>query len=187
MGVTNTSDVRGGDMIILDGTIFEVVEFQHVKPGKGGAFVRLKIRNVKQGNTIDKTMNSGEKLQTPDIEEREMQFLYKSGNDHTFMDQSNFEQLTLSQEQLGESIKFLKPEMTINLMTCEGDVLGVQLPITVDLKVADTSPGFKGNTVSGSGKPATLETGFVLQVPFFVNVGDMVKVDTRTGEYLERS
>lgn len=186
MGVTNSNDVRSGDLIILENVIWEVVDFQHVKPGKGGAFVRLKVKNVKQGNVVDKTLNAGEKLMTPEVEENEVQFLYKSGKEYTFMDNTSFEQFTYPEDKLGNAITFLKPDTSLQLMTYKGDILGIHLPITVELEVKDTPPGFKGNTVSGSSKPATLETGAVVNVPFFINPGDVVRVDTRTGDYLER-
>jgi elongation factor P len=186
MGVTNTTEVRGGDLIILDGIVYEVVERQHVKPGKGGAFVRLKIRNVKQGNVIDKTMNAGVKLDTPDVEQKDVQYLYNTGKEFHFMDQATYEQFAFSEETLGDSKKFLKPDMSLQVMMHGGDVLGIKLPITVELKITETGPDFRGNTASGSNKPATLETGAVIQVPFFIKTGEMVRVDTRTGGYIER-
>ena len=186
MGVSNTNDLRKGDMVLFDGKVFEVTEAQHVKPGKGGAFVRMKIRNVKLDTVIDKTMNAGQKVETAEVEEVQMQYLYKSGKDYTMMDVATFDQINIPEQDLGSAVKFLKPEMTIKIMQFRGDILGIRLPTSVELKVTETTSGFKGNTANGGGKPATLETGAVVQVPFFVEIGETIRVDTRDGEYIER-
>ena len=183
----STNDFRTGLTIELDGEVYSVVDFQHVKPGKGSAFVRSKLRNVKTGFTIERTFRAGEKVPRAHIEYREMQFLYSSGEDNFFMDTSTYEQLTLSDEKLGDNKKYLKENMVIGVQVYEGAPIGVELPNSVELTVTDTDPGLRGDTASGGTKPATLETGAVVQVPLFVSIGDVIRVDTRTGQYLERA
>lgn len=182
----STSDFRNGLTILLDGEIYSIVEFQHVKPGKGSAFVRTKLKNLKTGSTTEKTFRAGEKVERAQLDRREMQYLYNSGDDYFFMDNETYEQLTISKEQLGDSILYLKENMSIEVLLYEGQILGIDLPNSVELAVVATDPGIKGDTASGGSKPATMETGLVIQVPFFVNVGDVLRIDTRTGEYIER-
>jgi elongation factor P len=185
--VISTNDFRTGLTIELDGEVYSVVEFQHVKPGKGSAFVRSKLRNVKTGFTIERTFRAGEKVPRAHIEYREMQFLYSSGEDNFFMDTSTYEQMSLSDEKLGDNKVYLKENMIIGVQMYEGAPIGVELPNSVELTVTDTDPGLRGDTASGGTKPATLETGAVVQVPLFVSIGDVIRVDTRTGQYLERA
>ena len=183
----STNDFRTGLTIELDGEVYSVVDFQHVKPGKGSAFVRSKLRNVKTGFTIERTFRAGEKVPRAHIEYREMQFLYSSGEDNFFMDTSTYEQINLNDEKLGDNKKYLKENMVIGVQVYEGAPIGVELPNSVELAVTDTDPGLRGDTASGGTKPATLETGAVVQVPLFVSIGDVIRVDTRTGQYLERA
>ncbi|HOB88380.1 MAG: elongation factor P [Bacillota bacterium] len=182
----STNDFRIGLTIELDGEIYSVVDFQHVKPGKGSAFVRSKLKNVKTGFTVERTFRAGEKVPRAHIEHREMQYLYSSDQDNFFMDTSTYEQIVLTDETLGDSKKYLKENMVIGIQMYEGAPIGVDLPNSVELTVVETDPGLRGDTVSGGTKPATLETGAVVQVPLFINMGDVIRVDTRTGEYLER-
>lgn len=182
----STNDFHTGLTIELDGEVYTVVDFQHVKPGKGSAFVRSKLKNVKTGYVIERTFRAGEKLPRAHIDYREMQYLYSSGDDNYFMDTSTYEQLVLSNETLGDAKKYLKENMVIGVQMYEGAPIGVELPNFVELAVVDTDPGLRGDTATGGSKPATLETGAVVQVPLFVNVGDVIRVDTRTGQYLER-
>jgi elongation factor P len=184
--VISTNDFRIGLTIELDGEIYSVVDFQHVKPGKGSAFVRSKLKNVKTGFTVERTFRAGEKVPRAHIEHREMQYLYSSDQDNFFMDTSTYEQIVLTDETLGDSKKYLKENMVIGIQMYEGAPIGVDLPNSVELTVVETDPGLRGDTVSGGTKPATLETGAVVQVPLFINMGDVIRVDTRTGEYLER-
>ncbi|MBC7082199.1 MAG: elongation factor P [Firmicutes bacterium] len=182
----STNDFHTGLTIELDGEVYTVVDFQHVKPGKGSAFVRSRLKNVKTGYVIEKTFRAGEKLPRAHIDYREMQYLYSSGDENYFMDTSTYEQLVLSNETLGDAKKYLKENMVIGVQMYEGSPIGVELPNFVELAVVDTDPGLRGDTATGGSKPATLETGAVVQVPLFVNIGDVIRVDTRTGQYLER-
>jgi elongation factor P len=184
----DTSDFKNGMSIQLDGDLFTIVEFQHVKPGKGGAFVRTKLRNVRTGGVVDKTFRAGEKFEQAILERKPIQFLYSMDDDYTFMDMESYDQATLSAAQLGQdTIKYLKDGLEVSALIHKETILGVELPLFLDLEVVETDPGERGNTASGGSKPAKLETGAVVQVPFFVNIGDRVKVDTRTDTYLERS
>lgn len=182
----STNDFKTGLTIELDGNVFQVVDFQHVKPGKGAAFVRSKLKNVKTGAVVEKTFNAGEKVPPARVDRREMQYLYNDGENYNFMDTGNFEQLALSSEQLGDGVKYLMENMNIVVLMWQGNPIGIELPNQVELEVTDTAPGIKGDTASGGSKPATLETGAVVQVPFFVNVGDKLLIDTRTGNYIKR-
>ncbi|NLZ93221.1 MAG: elongation factor P [Firmicutes bacterium] len=182
----STSDFRTGLTIELDGEVYVIIDFQHVKPGKGAAFVRTKLKNAKTGSTTERTFRAGEKMERAIMDRREMQYLYNSGDDYFFMDTETYEQLSLSSEQLGNDIKYLKENMNINVLFYQGQVFGIELPYFVELTVAETEPGIKGDTASGGSKPATMETGLVVQVPFFINAGDVLRIDTRTGEYIER-
>ncbi len=182
----STNDFKTGVSIEIDGDAFVVVDFQHVKPGKGAAFVRAKIRNTRTGSVVERTFNAGEKFPKAHLDRREMQYLYHDGTYYVFMDTENYEQSLLSDEHISTGKNYLKEEMTVTVLSYKGTVLGVDLPSSVDLEVVDTEPGIKGDTASGGNKPATLETGAVVRVPFFINIGDRIKVNTQTGEYIER-
>lgn len=183
----STNDFRTGLTIEVDGDIFTVVDFQHVKPGKGSAFVRCKLKNLRTGGVVERTFRAGEKLSRAHLEHREMQYLYRDGDSYALMDNENYEQISLSGEQLGDNVKYLKENMNIYLLTYAGSLIGVDLPNTVELQVVATDPGIRGDTATGGTKPATLETGLIIQVPLFINVGTVIRVDTRTGVYLERA
>jgi elongation factor P len=185
-GVIDTSDFRKGLKIEIDGEPFEIVEFQHVKPGKGSAFVRTTIRSLLTGRVLQPTLKSGEKVGKPDIEDKEMQYLYLQGEDFYFMDTRNYEQTFLSEKVLGEAKNFLKENINVSVLFYNGKAIGVTLPNSVDLKVIKCDPGVRGDTVSGALKPATLETGYTVNVPLFINEGDVLKIDTRDGKYLTR-
>lgn len=182
----STNDFRTGLTIDLDGEAYQVIDFQHVKPGKGSPFVRSKLKNLRTGAVIERTFNAGEKIPRAHVERREVQYLYKDGSNYYFMDMENYDQLPLTQEQLGDAIKFLKENMNLHIVLYQGKSIGVDLPNYVELAVVETAPGIKGDTATGGSKPATLETGYVVQVPLFVNVGDVLQIDTRTGLYLKR-
>ena len=179
-------DFRNGTTFEMDGGVYRVVEFQHVKPGKGAAFVRTKLKNVINGSVLEKTFNPSEKLQGAEIEKKDMQYLYNDGDLYYFMDNETYEQLPINKEELGETLKYLKDNMIVKILSFKGKVFAVEPPIFVELEVTYTEPGFAGNTTTTSGKPATLETGLELQVPMFVNIGDVLRIDTRTCEYMER-
>jgi elongation factor P len=183
----SSNDFRNGVTLELDGTVYQVIEFQHVKPGKGSPFVRTKLKNVLTGGVIDRTFNAGERIPLARIEKREMQYLYNSDNEYTFMDTETFEQIQLKADDIGEGVKFLKENMTCYVMMYRGASIGVDLPNSVTLEVVETDPGFKGDTATGGTKPAKLETGAVVKVPLFVEVGERITVDTRTGQYLGRA
>ncbi|MBE3588580.1 MAG: elongation factor P [Thermoanaerobacteraceae bacterium] len=183
----STNDFRTGLTIELEGDVYQVIDFQHVKPGKGSAFVRSKLKNLRTGAVIEKTFNAGEKIPRAHVERREAQYLYNDGTSYNFMDMETFDQFSMTAEQLGDAVKFLKENMTINLLMFQGKSIGVDLPNYVELKVVETTPGIKGDTASGGSKPATLETGYVVQVPFFIEVGDVLQIDTRTGQYIKRA
>ena len=182
----STADFRSGVRILLDGQPFYIVEFQHVKPGKGGAFVRTKLKSYITGNVLDRTFRSGERFEEPDLEERQMQFLYATGDSYTFMDTDTFEQFTYEKKQLGENADLLKENMVATILVYEHRPIGVQLPIFIELKVVDADPGVRGDTASGGTKPAVLETGAVVKVPLYLEIGEIIKIDTRTREYVER-
>jgi elongation factor P len=185
--VISTNDFKTGLTIELNGEPCQVVEFQHVKPGKGAAFVRAKIKNLKTGSVTEQTFRAGEKVPKAILDRRQMQYLYNDGENYVFMDNENFEQIFLTKEQLDGSEKYLKENMDCQIVLYQGKVLGIDLPNTVELEVIETEPGIKGDTASGGTKPATLETGVVVQVPFFINTGDILRIDTRSGEYIERA
>jgi elongation factor P len=182
----STNDLKNGMALDLPEGLMTVVEFQHVKPGKGGAFVRTKLRNYRTGAVLERTYRADEKLALAIIEKREMQYLYRDGDSFTFMDNSTYEQTPVEAAALGDAVKYIKEGDTVILPIYQGQVVGVELPAAVELEVAQTDPGVQGDRVSGAKKPATLETGVVVQVPLFVETGDRIKVDTRTGEYLTR-
>ncbi len=179
--------LRPGNKIELEDTPYLVVEYQHHKPGKGGAMVRTKLRNMRTGALIDRTFRPDEKLSRAPLDERRAQFLYRQGEDHTFMDIETYEQFGVTGTQLGEAAAFLKEQMEVTILFYHGEVISVDLPITVELTVVETEPGVRGDTVSGGSKPAKLETGAIIQVPLFVDVGTRVRVDTRTGTYIARA
>lgn len=183
----STADFKKGLKIELDGQPYVIVDFLHVKPGKGGAFVRTKLKNLVTGRVLDQTFRSGERVKKPDLEEKEMQYLYRDGEDFVMMDTDTYEQITLTPEQMGEAALFLTENLTVKVLFFNKQPVAVELPLAVELTVIETEPGVRGDTASGGSKPATLETGAVIQVPLFINVGDRVRVDTRTGTYLERA
>ncbi len=187
MPTVSTNDLKNGMSLNLSEGLFSVVEFQHVKPGKGGAFVRTKLKNVRTGAVIERTYRADEKLDQAMIDKREMQFLYLDADGYVFMDSTDYEQLTAPRASLGTSPNFLKEGDSAVLQLYDGEIVGVDLPAAVQLSVAETEPGLQGDRVSGARKPATLETGHTVLVPLFVNPGDRIKVDTRTGEYLTRA
>ena len=184
----STNQFRNGNHIEVEGTIFKILEFQHVKPGKGGAFVRTKLRRASDGNVIDRTFRAGEKFRAVRTEVRRMQFLYKDGTDAHFMDTESYEQLTIPEGTLAEPLRWMKESEEVEVLYIDDSPADVQLPSAIDLAVTETEPGLRGDTASGGGnKPATLETGARIQVPLFINIGDVVRVDTRTGEYVSRA
>ncbi len=183
----STNDLRNGMTLNLPEGLFNVIEFQHVKPGKGGAFVRTKLKNQRTGAVIERTYRADEKLEQAIIDKREMQFLYRDGSDYVFMDTRSYDQLQVETGLLGEAAKYLKEGDDAVLEFFGDEIVGVELPAAVELTIAETEPGLQGDRVSGARKPATLETGLVIQVPLFVNPGEKVRVDTRTGEYLTRA
>ena len=186
MAATSTNDLKTGMTLDLPEGLFQVVEFQHVKPGKGGAFVRTKLRNIRSGNILDKTFRADERVEQAVVDKREMQFLYRDGADYVFMDNTTYEQITVPPEALGDAVNYLVEGSSVLLQFYRDEIIGTDLPAAVELAVTETEPGVQGDRVSGARKPATLETGLVVQVPLFVNPGDRIKVDTRTGEYLGR-
>lgn len=183
----STNDFKTGVTIELDGQVYQIIDFQHVKPGKGSAFVRSKLKNVRNGAVVERTFNAGEKLSKARIDRREVQYLYNDGSSYNFMDNETYDQFAMPKDQLDDAVKYLKENMNITLLTFQGNTIGVELPNFVELEVVETSPGIKGDTASGGGKPATLETGAVVMVPFFINIGDILQIDTRTGNYIKRA
>jgi elongation factor P len=183
----NTSDLKNGMSLDLSDGLFQVVEFQHVKPGKGGAFVRTTLKNLRNGAVVDRTFRAGEKLEQAMIDKREMQYLYRDGDEFVFMDNQSYEQLHVGPAALGSASSYIVDGSTVVLQMYGTEIVGTELPAAVELTISDTEPGVQGDRVSGARKPATLQTGLVLQVPLFVNVGDRIKVDTRSGEYITRA
>ncbi len=183
----STTDFRKGLKIELEGKPFIVVDFLHVKPGKGGAFIRTRLKNMETGQVLEKTFRSGEKVDRPDLLEREMQYLYQDAEGYCFMDNENYEQSFIQEEHLGDSKNFLKDNIDVKVLFFNNKPIGIELPIFVELKIIQTDPGVRGDTAMGGTKPATLETGVVIQVPLFINEGETVRIDTRTGEYVERA
>ena len=179
-------DFKNGVTFELDGQIYQIVEFQHVKPGKGAAFVRTKLKNIITGATVERTFNPTDKMPKAHIERKDMQYLYNDGDLFYFMDTETYEQLPLSKDVLGDSLKFVKENMVVKILSHKGSVFGIEPPTFVELKVTRTEPGFKGDTATGATKPAEVETGTIIKVPLFINEGDVVRIDTRTGEYMER-
>lgn len=182
----STNDFKTGLTIEVDGGIWQVVEFQHVKPGKGAAFVRSKLRNMRNGSVQEKTFRAGEKLAKAHIETKEMQYLYNSGDEYTFMDTATYDQIDIPVSQLEKEVKYLLENMSVHIVDYKGEIIGIQLPNTVTLEVTDTEPGVKGDTATGATKSATLETGLEIQVPLFINVGEKLVIDTRSESYVSR-
>lgn len=183
----SAGDFRNGLTFDMDGNVFSIIEFQHVKPGKGAAFVRTKIKNVITGSVVERTFNPTEKFPIAYIERKDMQYLYNDGELYYFMDKESFEQLPLNKEKLGDNFKFVKENMDCKILSYKGNVFGIEPPTFVELEVTETDPGFKGDTATNATKFAKLETGASIKVPLFINEGDMIRVDTRTGEYMERA
>ena len=184
--MVSTGDLRRGIAIELDGELWQILDYHHIKMGRGSAQVRIKLRNVKRGQTVERTFQAGEKWPRAYLDKRQVQFLYRDGDQFHFMDTENYDQFTLDARQLDEAAHYLKDGMLLDRTVYEGETIGVELPITVDLAVAQTEPGFAGDTQSGARKPARTETGLLVQVPLFVNEGDTIRIDTRTGEYQTR-
>ncbi|MEE2034022.1 elongation factor P [Rhodococcus chondri] len=184
--MADTSDFKNGLVLKIDGQLWQIIEFQHVKPGKGPAFVRTKLKNVTSGKTVDKTWNAGVKVETATVDRRDMTYLYNDGTDYVFMDAQTFDQISISPELLGDAAKFLLENMAVQVATHEDLPLFVELPVTIELVVKHTDPGLQGDRSTGGTKPATLETGAEIQVPLFINTGDKLKVDSRDGNYLGR-
>jgi elongation factor P len=182
----STGELRKGVAIELDGELWQILDYHHIKMGRGSAQVRITLRNIKRGQTVERSFQAGTKWPRAQMERRPVQFLYRDGDDFHFMDTDTYDQFSLRGEQLGEAVQFLKDGMTVDRTTYQGETIGVELPVTVDLEVRSTEPGFAGDTATGARKPATLETGLVVQVPLFVNEGDTIRIDTRTGEYQTR-
>lgn len=183
----SVNDFRTGLTIEVDNDIFTVLDFQHVKPGKGAAFVRSKLKNLRNGNTVERTFRAGEDVGRAHVENRAMQYLYASGQEHTFMDNETYDQITLPSSQLEWELNFLKENMTINIVSYQGEIIGINLPNSVELKVVETEPGIKGNTATGATKNAKLETGLNVQVPLFINEGDVLLISTSDGKYISRA
>lgn len=183
----SVNDLKTGLTLELDNGLWSVVEFLHVKPGKGAAFVRTKLKNVETGQVVERTFRAGEKVGKATLDRREMQYLYKEGSEFVMMDNETYEQLSVTEVQVGDGVKYLKENMVVQVLLHDGKIIGVDIPAHVVLEVTDTPPSEKGNTAQGGTKPATLETGAVVNVPFFISNGDMIRVDTRTNEYLDRA
>ena len=182
----STNDFKTCVSVEIDGDAYVVVDFQHVKPGKGSAFVRTKLRNTRTGAVVEQTFNAGTKLPKAHLDRREMEYLYYDGSFYVLMDTETYDQVQLTEEQIADSKNFLKENMHLSVLFFKGDIIGVDLPGQVELEVVETEPGIKGDTASGGNKPATLETGAVVRVPFFINAGDRIRVNTKTGDYIER-
>jgi elongation factor P len=182
----STGELRKGVVIELDGDLWQILDYHHIKMGRGSAQVRIKLRNVKKGSTVEKSFQAGEKWPRAQLDRREIQFLYRDGDDFHFMEMESYEQFRLSANQIDDIVPYLKDGMTLDRITYEGETLGVELPITVDLVVAETEPGFAGDTATGARKAATMESGLIVSVPLFVTEGDTLRIDTRTGEYQTR-
>lgn len=182
-----SNDFRPGVTIEIDGQVWQVVEFQHVKPGKGAAFVRAKMRNLCTGAVVERTFNAAERLENAIVERKGMQYLYESDGTYVFMDNETYDQLELNKDQLGKAVNFLKENMDVKVITFKDRILGVELPNTVELTVVETEPGIKGDTATGGSKNAKMDTGYVVKVPLFINEGDVLQIDTRTGDYIARA
>ena len=183
----SAGDFRNGVTFEYDGSVYQIIEFQHVKPGKGAAFVRTKIKNVISGGVVEKTFNPTDKMPKAHIERKDMEYLYNDGDLFYFMDPESYEQIPVSADQLGDALKFVKENMQVKILSFKGNIFGIEPPNFVELAITETEPGFAGNTATGATKPATLETGAIVQVPLFIDNGEVIKVDTRTGEYMGRA
>nr|WP_320145766.1 elongation factor P [uncultured Anaeromusa sp.] len=183
----STNDFRTGTTVEIDGGAWQVVDFQHVKPGKGAAFVRAKLKNLKTGAVVERTFNAGEKMPKAHVENRPMQYLYENDDLYTFMDNETFDQIELTREQLGNGMNFLKENMNIGVSFFQGNIIGIDLPNSVELIVAETEPGIRGDTATGGTKIAKMETGYNVKVPLFIETGEVLRIDTRTGDYIERA
>ena len=182
----STGDLKKGLVILLDGEIWQILDYHHIKMGRGSAQVKIKLRNIKRGQTVDRSFQAGDKWPRAYLENRQVQYLYGDGSDFNFMDTSTYEQFSMTRETLGDAAQYLVEGMMVDRTSYEGETIGVELPVTVDLKVVETEPGFAGDTASGARKPATTESGLVVQVPLFVQIGDTIRIDTRTGDYQTR-
>lgn len=182
----DAGELKRGITIELDGQLYQVLDYQHIKIGRGSAHVRLKLRDIRAGHTTERSFQASEKFARAFLERRPVQYLYNDGSLYYFMDTETFEQMPLDKAMLGEALSYLKEELNLQVLTHKGEAIGIELPVAVELQVTETGPSFKGDTASAGGKPAKLETGIIVQVPFFINTGDIIKVDTRSGEYLER-
>ena len=183
----SAGDFRNGITFEYDGSVYQIIEFQHVKPGKGAAFVRTKIKNVISGGVVEKTFNPTDKMPKAHIDRRDMEYLYSDGDLYYFMDPETYEQMPVSPDQIGDALKFVKENMQVKILSFKGNIFGIEPPNFVELAITETEPGFAGNTATGATKPATLETGAVVMVPLFIDNGEVIKVDTRTGEYMGRA
>jgi elongation factor P len=183
----SSNDFRPGVTIEIDGMVWQIVEFQHVKPGKGAAFVRAKMKNLQTGSVVERTFNAGEKVPNAQVDRKPMQYLYETDGSYYFMDSETYDQIMLTKEQLGDALNFITENMEITVLFFNETVIGVDIPNSVELKVVETEPGIRGDTATGGVKPAKLETGYVVKVPLFINEGDVLKIDTRSGAYLERA
>jgi len=182
----STADFKNGLTVILEGEVYQIIEFQHVKPGKGGAFVRTKLRQLRSGKVLDRTFRAGEKMEQALLERKPLEFLYSTDDEYVFMDTESFEQMSLPGRVIGDQALYLKENLPVTIVFHGDDIIDIELPHTVELKVAQTDPGLRGDTASGGSKPARVETGATVSVPLFINEGDIIRVDTRSGEYLER-
>ena len=182
----SAGDFRNGTTFEMDGKVYKIVEFQHVKPGKGAAFVRTKLKDVMSGNVLERTFNPTEKVQEAQIDRKDMQYLYNDGDMYYFMDNETYEQLPLTKDELGDTLNYLTDNMQVKVISFKGKVFGIEPPLFVELEITYTEPGFKGDTSTGASTPATTQTGYVVNVPLFVEIGDKIRIDTRTGEYMER-
>ncbi len=183
----SASEFRNGVTIEYEGDVYTILEFQHVKPGKGAAFVRTKIKNIKTGSVVEKTFRPTEKMSKAFVDRKDMQYLYSDGELFHFMDNETFEQISINSSDVGDALKFVKENEMVKILSYNGEIFGIEPPLFVELEITDTEPGFKGNTATGATKPAVVETGASVNVPLFVNQGDIIKIDTRTGEYLSRA
>ena len=184
--MVSAGDIRNGLTVEVEGNVYQVIEFQHVKPGKGAAFVRTKLKNIVSGGVVEKTFRPTEKFEQAHIERRDMQYLYSDGELYNFMDAENYDQIALNADTVGDSLKFVKENETVKVCSYKGSVFAIEPPLFVELEITETEPGVKGDTATGATKPAIVETGAQVLVPLFVNLGDKIKIDTRTGEYLSR-
>lgn len=185
--MVSAGDFRNGITVEIEGNVFQIIEFQHVKPGKGAAFVRTKLKNIKSGGVVEKTFRPTEKFENAHIDRADMQYLYNDGDLYYFMDVNTYDQIPLSSDMVGDALKFVKENEMVKICSHKGQVFSIEPPLFVELEITETEPGFKGDTATGATKPATVETGAVVNVPLFVDQGDKIKIDTRTGEYLSRA